>query len=249
MSRDQKVQVWEATKLHYACMPLQDSRVVDVLDLPRYQTAQRPFAQTKLTWHEADCVNVAMAMKARGLNPLLLNMASDFQPGGGVWKGASAQEEELFRRSNYFKFLHRRWYPFSVYRTIVSRGVEFYRGSADQNYALLPTPVHLDCVAVAGIRRPNRTNDQRRFAHTEDANILLTKLRLLVQVALDNGNDSLVLSALGCGAFQGPVQHIAEIFKKVVQESQGRFSEISFAILGENYTRFRRGFEAPVIVF
>lgn len=229
-----KVAVWEATKRHYANMRPQDSLVIDELDIRSSPTLY----DTKVAWYQADCIDIAIGLKEKDMNPLLLNMASDFQPGGGVWKGASAQEEELFRRSNYFKFLHKRWYPFPPFRTILSRGVEFYR---DSRYALI-TPVRIDCVAVAGLRRPERTADRNRFARPQDAETLLKKLRILFQVAANNGNDSLVLSALGCGAFQGPVQHIAELFRLVVEENRGRFKEIAFAILGENYGLFKRAY-------
>ena len=230
-----RVAVWEATKRHYAAMAPQNSLVVDALGsgpLPR------PYA-TVVTWHAADCVDVAIALKGRG-KPLLLNMASDFQPGGGVWKGASAQEEELFRRSNYHKFLHRRWYPFPPLRVILSRDVEFYRASAAEGYAVLPTPVILDCIAVAGIRRPE--TDGKRFLQERDAETLRLRLRMLCRTAVENGNDVLVLSALGCGAFRGPIPHIAQILREVVEEYHGCFKEIAFAILGDTYGPFRRAF-------
>jgi len=238
-----KVAIWEATKQHYARFPPQDSQVTDELDTARYNApGSKPYTDMKVSWAQADCIDVAVDLIKRGMNPLLLNMASDFVPGGGVHKGAPAQEEELFRRSNYHKFLHRRWYPFPTYRTIVSRGVEFYRASADMGYAVLPTPIRIDCVAVAGIRRPDVSVDGQRFQNAADAAILLKKLRILFQVAADNGNDCLVLSALGCGAFRGPVQHIAELFRQVVEENRGRFKEVTFAILGENYGKFRRAY-------
>lgn len=243
---DIRVRIWEATKARYATMTPCDSKVIDTLDEARYKSIQqgpKPHLP-RLTWHQADCVDVAIAMKSRGLKPLLLNMASDFQPGGGVWKGASAQEEELFRRSNYHKFLHRRWYPFPPLRTILSRSVEFYRASSFNDYALLPEPVTLDCVAVAGIRRPERTADQRLFKHPQDADLLKQKLRILIQAALDNGNDALVLSALGCGAFRGPVYHIARVFREVLEETRGCFREITFAILGDNFIHFKQSFQA-----
>jgi uncharacterized protein (TIGR02452 family) len=240
--RSANVLIWEETKSRYVSMKPQDSIVVDSFDRERYESTKRPYT-TKLVWHPTDCVDVAVELKQKGFNPLLLNMASDFQPGGGVAKGTTAQEEELFRRSNYFKFLHRRWYPFPPLRTIVSKGVEFYRHSVADGYALMESPVLVDCVAVAGIRRPECSQDLRRFKHTSDANLLLAKLRLLFQVAAENGNDVLVLSALGCGAFGGPIPHIAALFRQVVDENAGRFREIHFAILGGTYITFRDAYE------
>jgi uncharacterized protein (TIGR02452 family) len=125
-------------------------------------------------------------------------------------------------------------------RVILSRGVEFFRASEAEGYAVLPTPVRIDCVAGAGIRRPDV--NAGRFQRAADAAILLKKLHILFQVAAENGNDSLVLSALGCGAFRGPVPHIAELFRQVVEENRGRFKEITFAILGDNYAKFRQAY-------
>lgn len=76
----------------------------------------------------------------------------------------------------------------------------------------------------------------------EMLNFLQKKLRLLIQVAIDNENDSRVLSALGCGAFQGPIPHIAAIFRQVVDENQGRFKEIVFAILGDTFEPFQSAY-------
>lgn len=88
----------------------------------------------------------------------------------------------------------------------------------------------LDCIAVAGIRRSECTPNHRYFLHESDALLLRQKLRILFQVAYENKNDVLVLSALGCRAFKGPIPHIAAIFREIVQENQGRFREIHFAI-------------------
>lgn len=175
MAQNLKIQIWEATKVHYAHMKPQDSVVKDSLDEERYWKTAKPFGSTAVKGFQADCVDVAISMKSRGLNPLLMNMASIFQPGKGVWKGTGAQEEELFLRSNYFKHLHRHFYLLPPLRTIVSRGVEFYRASASKNYDLLPILVAIDCVAVAELRKPERTADLRRFKHARDAELLTKK--------------------------------------------------------------------------
>ena len=66
----------------------------------------------------------------------------------------------------------------------------------------------------------------------EDAERYRVKIETILQLALVNGNDSIVLSALGCGAFNGPPKHIAECFKDVLTTKfLGEFKCVCFAVL------------------
>lgn len=87
---------------------------------------------------EGDCLDEAIRLKSLGLNPVILNMASAKRPGGGYRTGAGAQEENLFRRSNYYQSLEdpdgldtgREWgYPLPEFCTIYSPSVFVFRSS------------------------------------------------------------------------------------------------------------------------
>ncbi len=241
--KERRRQVWLETKNHYSQHPLQESTQYNSFSAVDYADQPRPYANTIVEFVQADCIAVALAEVKPGSKPLLLNMASEFKPGGGVENGVHTQEEELFRRSNYHKFLHRRHYPTPPIHASYSASVEFYRGGGDVDYALYPTPKKMDCIAVAGLRKPTLTDDGRRIRQRSDIEILETKLRLLMYVAAKHGNDVLILSALGCGAFGCPPAHVAMLFKKVVSENSGRFRKIIFAILGSNYEPFKAAYE------
>jgi len=233
--RQRRIQVWERTTEHYRGQPAKRSTVYDMS--PGAVPAKPPTAPP--LFFQEDCIDVAVRMKAAGHKPLLLNMASDYVAGGGVRKGASAQEEELYRRSNYHKYDDRRNYPFPTYRTIYSAAVEFW---LDGNYEPLPQPITLDCIAVAGLRKPELSRDGRRLLKKEDVTVLEQKIRILCDVAVKHGNDCLVLSALGCGAFENPPEHVARIFKRVLDEVGGHFKVVVFAILGYNYDVFKKNY-------
>jgi uncharacterized protein (TIGR02452 family) len=242
--RTRRIQVWEETKKRYQAFPIQESIIYDTYDPTIILGATKKYPNTQIEFLEDDCVDVALKHVEEGLHPLILNMASDYNPGGGVAKGSAAQEEELFRRSNYYKHLHRTYYPQPPVplRTILSKGVEFYRYSGYDDFQLMEKPVKMDCVAAAALRDPNVTMDESTYKNPKDTELMEQKIRMLFQVAIQNGNTSLVLSAWGCGAFCNPVPQVAKLFRKIADEHRGFFRKITFAILGKNFKAFKNAY-------
>jgi uncharacterized protein (TIGR02452 family) len=174
-------------------------------------------------------------------------MASEFKAGGGVGKGSSAQEEDLFRRSDYFRHLQTARYPLEPVCALTSQQVLFYRLEASEGYGLMKFPTGIDCIATAALRRPVTIRGGTRFARPEDVELFRTKMRQLFDVAYRLGNDCLVLSAWGCGAFGCPTEHVASLFREVVAENEGRFKKVIFAIFDDdNFGRFNTAFKGGV---
>ncbi|BCU03068.1 hypothetical protein [Pandoravirus japonicus] len=193
-----------------------------------------------------DCLKAAIALKTeRGLNPAVLNMASSRRPGGGYKTGAAAQEENIFRRSNYFQSLEdprridrqRQWrYPLDGLCGIYSPAVSVFRGPEDEGYPFLDRPVRLDFVAVAAIVRPQvrvLRDGAQRLGHA-DADLMRRKIALILDIALAHKHDSVVLGAFGCGAFGNPPDHVALLFREVLSTDayRCRFKHVCFAIFG-----------------
>eukprot|EP00743_Colponemidia_sp_Colp-15_P010585 GILK01011675.1.p1 GENE.GILK01011675.1~~GILK01011675.1.p1 ORF type:complete len:305 (+),score=44.39 GILK01011675.1:120-1034(+) len=197
---------------------------------------------SKIIVARGDCVTAALQLKQRGLNPALLNMASAKHAGGGVVRGAGAQEENLHRRSNYFQHLsnpqkikRRRpfGYPIPEFGGIYSPSVLFFRGTEADGYPYLDAPVPISCIAVAAYNRPDTTLDGRLTA--DIAQDTKRKIQMLLRIAVYHKHDSIVLSALGCGAYRNPPAHIAELFKEVIyDEFLFCFKEIVFAIFDDH---------------
>ena len=200
----------------------------------------------------------------------VLNMASAKNPGGGVYGGAGAQEEYLFRCSDYYRFLFqyadpasfdcekvygiphnpRHSYPLTRnFGGVYSHGVTIFRNTEANGYALLETPWKVNFVAVAAnnIRRymNGRTTIPDKFIPST-----LSLIRTILRIAYNNGQRRLVLGAFGCGAFANPPGHMAQLFKQVFEEPefQGLFREIHFAIIedhnshGRNVNAFKEVF-------
>jgi uncharacterized protein (TIGR02452 family) len=242
-----RLTVWNQTKELYKEFPPQSSTLYIEFSEQDRQKLQRPYS-TLVTVERGDCIEIALSLKRQGYKPLLLNMADWFRAGGMVDFGSGAQEEECFRRSNYFKHLHQSYYPLKRYDTLLSKNVEYYCGPMASGYLYMDKPETLDMIAAPAVQSPWVTKDGQRFQNMEDIETMEQKLRLLFWIGAKEGNDVLVLSAWGCGAFGCPPRHVAEICKKISQEQTGLFKKVVFAIIGHNflsnnYTVFQEVFE------
>lgn len=197
-----------------------------------------------------ECLAVAVNLLSEGFNPAVLNMASRRNPGGGVIAGAGAQEETLFRRTNLFRSLYQftqyarmyglesssHQYPLDRnFGGVYTPGATLFRQDEDHGYKLMDSPVKLSFISVAGMNRPELVNGGTMIApHLVGA--VKNKIRTILAIGLVNGHDSLVLGALGCGAFRNPPRHVAQLFREVLSERafRGRFSRIVFAIIDDH---------------
>lgn len=211
--------------------------IVDYKSLPKYNTI--------INVVDNDCLYAAKAMLDRDLNPCVLNMASFHTPGGGVINGSSAQEENIFRRTNIFESLYQfndigtlydvkqreERYPLDYnFGAIYSPNVTVFKGSDDTNYTPLEEPFKVGVVSVAAVKNP-RCENGKLVPWVVDT--IKCKIRQMLDVALENGHDSLVLSAFGCGAYKTPPTEMARLFKEVLSSDTYKnvFKVIHFAII------------------
>lgn len=196
-----------------------------------------------------DCLYAGVQLKEQGYNPAVLNMASRRNPGGGVITGAGAQEETLFRRTNLFRSLYqfapyaeqygvklsRHQYPIDRnFGGVYTPNAIYFRESEQKGYALLDEPVSLSFITVAGMNRPDINKDGMIADH--HVGPIKNKIRTIFRMGLVHGHDSLVLGALGCGAFRNPPSHVARMFHEVMEELEfkNRYRLIVFAILDDH---------------
>ena len=208
----------------------------------------------EITVVQRDCLDAAHDWVKQGLSVSVLNLASRQNPGGGVVEGSGAQEEYLFRCSDYYKFLYRyadyaekyglkrsrNQYPMDRnFGGIYSSGVTIFRENEETGYKLASHSWKVNMIAVAGINTPKLIieNGQQRIS-PELVEGAKNKIRTIFRIACDNGQRNLVLGALGCGAFHNPPEHMAELFKEVINEDEfkGAFLRICFAIKKNNHS-------------
>lgn len=172
----------------------------------------------------------------------VLNFANPHYPGGGVTQGAMAQEECLCRSSNLYPCLssdnvfeeyyqiHRTQtdYDFSD-RLIYSPGITVFKDDAPVPQLLNPEDwFQVDVVTCAAPFLAKR----RYVNPTVLRNLFKSRIRNILEAAIENEIEVLILGAFGCGAFGNPPEVVARAFREVLAERryQTAFSRVVFAI-------------------
>ncbi len=225
----------ENTKRNTACYETDANGEDLILTLPgssQKQHVQRtPHANVSHTEVEVvnqDSFEAAHNLIKQGLqHVLVLNLANRFWAGGGVVHGATAQEEDLMRRSNYYFSLaqpslttemmagtyqkrHKYHQPLPEFGSIYSSSVIVLKECA---FTRLAKPFEVSCIAMAGydLGKPEKLDENERnhlLDSRGDIDLLKfqentkKKIRHILDVALENGHRHLVLGALSCGAFK-----------------------------------------------
>lgn len=209
---------------------------------------------------EADTTfHCARKMIADGKKTAVLNFANAYRPGGGVKNGAMAQEECLCRSSNlyealtipymirhYYKWNEKNTGDMSSDRIIYSPGVTVFK--SDDVY-----PENLDQwfqVDVITCAAPYYDRSKKKPVTLDKlTEVFRNRIRNILEVAIANRVDYLVLGAFGCGAFHNPPELVASVFYRLLMEQgYGRyFEKVVFAIkesgdVCPNLDTFRRVF-------
>lgn len=215
------------------------------------------------------------AVQYKGQKTAVHNFASASNPGGGVERGANAQEECLCRCSNLYFCLntpdmvaafyhpHRKAHdPMHNDDIILTPNVTVFKTDT-ANPQLMPESdwYHVDVITCAApnLREEpgniyNSGDGSKRLILQDDELLALHKKRLrrILDAALTQGVETVILGAFGCGAFANKPQVVAEAAKQVIGDYLKAFKNIEFAIFcrswdEENYKIFARVLEPLAI--
>ena len=197
----------------------------------------------------------------------VLNFASATNPGGGVTKGSSAQEEALCRISTLYKILDTKSAMNSFYKPhresknpihnadiIYIPNITVFK-SDSSSPELLPENewyfVDVISCAAPNLRRvpsnPYNTGDGILPANLTDIELYtihVQRLTKVLEVASAHEVDNIILGAWGCGAFENKPDVVARAARDTIQKFSHAFKTIEFAVFdkanGTNYNTFNR---------
>lgn len=169
-----------------------------------------------------DCVNLAIKAQEEGGKVCILNMANAVNRGGGVENGSMAQEEELCRRSNLWYGLDKLFYPFGEKGFVFSKSIEFFK---NEKYKVSDS-TYFDVISVAA---PNiREKKPKNYEE-----LVEEKVKQILFYPQEEGCDTLILSAFGCGAFKNNPEYISEVFKRQLKSKGLKYKKVYFGILDD----------------
>ncbi len=216
---------------------------------------------TQIFMERKDCLTATKDCIERGLNPIVLDAASDDHFGGGYKTGAGAQEENISRRSGLSiaadttqNVQTRNFYPLShggPGAGLYVSHVPVFRGEEKDGYPYLDQPFETAVAVMAAHnfneehQKHNRVpeNEMKKLIHINGESRLpekeafetKEKIRTIFQMAEDNGHDAVVLIPLGCGAFRNPPKHFCEMAMELItQEFPHSFKEIRFSVIDDH---------------
>lgn len=179
---------------------------------------------------QADTLDCAYEVKTQFPNSKIgiQSNGSEICPGGGVNSGASAQEEDICRRSTAIMTLNRKEYPLRNV-LIFSPKVIVVK---DSQYEYLPRSefFEVSMITVPALRKPKLDESGKKYARDDFRIIMGRKIETIFRVAITEGVKILILGALGCGAFRNPPEEVAYLYRENLDKYRHYFEKIIFAI-------------------
>ena len=215
--------------------------------------SNNPSTQTNVVM--GDSIETGRDLKNKGYSPLIHVMADRQGCLMEAKSGAGNQEKDILRRTDLFmhiapftKYAHDFGCPYDSehqyplernFGGIYSPDVLVFRGRQRDGFPILDCPFTLDFISVAGMYRPDVEYGRIAPHHVTGVK---NKIRTIYRAALHNGNDALVLGAMGCGELGNPPCHTAQLFLEVLDEPEFKqqFRRVVFAMKNKwHYLQFK----------
>ena len=187
----------------------------------------------------------------------VLNFANPLEPGGGVFRGADAQEEYLCRMSNLYHslssesahlyyaqnrvikrknqfnsmFLGTDAIIYSPEVTVFKRTESFFNGEKIES--ITDDWFNIDVITCAA---PFFSGLGYILPNGDLQYLFENRIRNILETAIENDVKTIILGAFGCGFFHNPPEVVADAFRTVLLEERYRkaFFNVIFAIKPKN---------------
>lgn len=168
-----------------------------------------------------------------------LIMANAVNKGGGWKKGASAQEENICRRTNLVMEFDNISYPIKNNETVMVNNITIFKKGEEDMYELIDTDKRIVSSGLLASAPFNPDIGIDGLYYPLDEEFMINKIDIMLSSFLSCNKRHIVLGAWGCGAFNNPPKHVAQLFVKALNSTKfkNQFNHIIFAILDNKYSK------------
>ena len=191
-----------------------------VRSAPLVEDAERKTLKIKLIAGDSYDVAQRFRLGKPSRKIAVLNMASVFQPGGGVLRGSRAQEEALCMRSTLYPSLKPQWYRFPDDAVAYTQDVLVfgaYQPDGSVRVVDRTDMWYVDVVTCAALKQPETKRDasgEITWADPRDEERMALKIKYIMRACAKMGANVVVLGAFGCGAYGNPTPRVAALMRK-----------------------------------
>ena len=173
-----------------------------------------------------------------------LNFASFKHPGGGYMNGSIAQEESLCHESILYNVIGS-----DAFKSEYQNNLNHLNNGLYENFAIFSPNIifhrenkEVQCDIITCPAPNYREYSKHNGSLEKNIEILKDRIEFIMNVAIDNDCDNLILGAWGCGVFMQDAKIVAELFKQLLKNY--KFKKVIFAIPdNKNYNIFKQVYE------
>jgi uncharacterized protein (TIGR02452 family) len=240
-----RAEAWKQTQIIYSNKPDSQSELINKVPSNNEMLSLTRFPSTVVEFMKGDAIEVACVYSYNGASVTLVCDAMWDSHSKMLDHGFMSQEADCYRRSDYHKHLQiEKYYPLGPLDTFLSKDVEFSRVGLDKQYFFIDKPIYMNIVTAPAVDHPNKSHGGKLFASQSDEEMMENKIRIMLYAAAKSGANYLIVPAWGCKEHRCPAYHIGALFHKFIQENNGLFVRVIFAIEGALLEEFKTGFSA-----
>ena len=215
MTREERIEIFEGTKEYVESLdltpkvigfiPYSDKTVKIVAEDLKHITE---YNKSNIIFDECDTITAAIKYHKLYGGIDFLTFASSKHYGGGVWTGAKAQEEDIFRCTDLYKLkedVENRYYPLNGILAVKCHIVR------DKNFNNLDDEITATTFFAAAPNLNKKMHDPKLDIDFKSRMYCLTEATLK-----HSTKNTLVIGAWGCGVFANDPKYVASLFKKVM---------------------------------
>lgn len=215
MMRDNRIKQFTQLSHYLDSMPCTIHKAESV-NITEYRTENKPISS--VVFHNETVVKTIL----RYANPLALVFGSAKNPGGGVLRGSTAQEEDIALSSTwYFNVkdnieFYGMIHPDLTYSDKMLYVPEAYMLNNELGHSITPKKVAFIGGAapnINGMKSSGQIINEKRIY-----DILRERICGLLSLAELNNHKTLIVGAWGCGVFGLDPEKVANIFKECIND-------------------------------